>query len=619
MIRLANSTAACFLFLVAGCTPTNFLQPAGPNDPVDRALASTDSFSAPALEGPVILEPNADGLPSAPTQTAEDSSKPSSKPARPHTLPQALRAYLRCLCYGPPLPDKQPISQAAKQEQSKNPPAAGKSSEKESDKESGKDAGDGKQKESKNPPAAGKSSENGNSKEPGQDASDGKQKESRNPPGENDSAGKENGKESDKEKEKEKEEEQWYSAHAQATVVTQAHDPFRSPYIGPNSLQPHEPSATSMTGTLFLDARLWECEGNSSEMVFNPEIAGGRGFNNASGIAGFPNGEITRVGVTEPTPYIARLFLRQTFGFGGEQKKVEDGPNEIAGKRDVDRLTFTLGKFSATDLVDDNSYSHDPRTQFLPWSIMYNGAWDYPANVRGYTYGIGIDFNRKNWALRYGIFQEPEFANSAPLDSRILKANGQVVEWEGRYTLADHPGKLRLLAYLNRAHMGKYSEALQEMPVNPDVTQTRAYRIKYGFGLNWEQELSKDLGIFARLGWDDGHTESWAFTAIDRLAEVGLLLKGRCWCRPNDQVGLAFDANGLAKVHHEYLAAGGLDFIIGDGALNYGPEQIVEVYYNLAVIKGINVTGDFQEVINPAYNRDRGPVSAGSLRVHFEF
>src|SRR5262249_50584333 len=155
----------------------------------------------------------------------------------------------------------------------------------------------------------------------------------------------------------------------------------------------------------------------------------------------------TRVGTVEPTPYIARLYLRQTVGFGGEQEQVEDTANQIAGKRDVDRLTFTLGKFSVTDLVDDNSYSHDPRTQFLPWSIMYNGAWDYPANVRGYTYGIGIDLNCKDWAVRYGIFQEPRFANSAAMDVHILKANGQVVEWEGRYRLHEHPGKLRLLAY----------------------------------------------------------------------------------------------------------------------------------------------------------------------------
>jgi high affinity Mn2+ porin len=544
-------TGALGFFLV-GCAVGNFVHQPGPTSTVLSAENTDKSSPSPALP-----EPSA-----APKPTTEDSSKASPAHPSPRTFPQAFRAYLHCLCYGASVQESQPISQAAEQEQSKNAPAEGESS--------------------KNRSAAA----------PDPADSKGQQQESKNPSTEKDSSGNENGKATDKETEKKNDKEEqkteWYSAHAQATVVTQAHDPFRSPYIGPNSLVPHEPSATSMTGTLFLDAGLWKREGNSGEIVFNPEIAGGRGISSASGIAGFPNGEITRVGVAEPTPYIARLFLRQTFGFGGEQEQIEASANQIAGKRDVDRITLTLGKFSATDLVDDNSYSHDPRTQFLPWSIMYNGAWDYPANVRGYTYGIGIDFNRKSWALRYGIFQEPEFANSAPLDPRILKANGQVVEWEGRYTINSHPGKLRLLAYLNRAHMGKYSQALEEMPVDPNVTLTRAYRIKYGFGLNWEQELTKDLGLFARLGWNDGRTESWAFTAIDRLAEIGLLLKGTRWCRPNDQVGLALCANGLAKIHHEYLAAGGLDFIIGDGALRYGPEEIMEVYYNLGVIPGLS-------------------------------
>jgi high affinity Mn2+ porin len=380
-----------------------------------------------------------------------------------------------------------------------------------------------------------------------------------------------------------------------------------------------ERAATSVTGTLFLDARLWESDSWSGELVFNPELAGGQGLSGVEGIAGFPNGEITRVGEVEPTPYFARLFLRQTWGFGGEQEKVEDEANQIAGTRDVNRVTLSVGKFSATDLVDDNRYSHDPRTQFLPWSIMYNGAWDYPANVRGYTYGIGMDYNTKYWAVRYGIFAEPLFANAAPLDPKFLKANGQVLEWEGRYNLDEHPGKLRLLAYLNRAHMGDYREALEQMPINPDVTLTAAYRFKYGFGLSWEQELTKNLGLFARLGWDDGHTETWAFTAIDRLAEIGVLLKGTRWCRPNDAIGLAGCINGLSGDHRNYLGAGGLDYIIGDGQLRYGPEEILDFFYSVGIVKGINVTFDFQEVNHPAYNRDRGPVSIYTLRVHTEF
>ena len=207
---------------------------------------------------------------------------------------------------------------------------------------------------------------------------------------------------------------------------------------------------------------------------------------------------------------------------------------------------------------------------------MYNGAWDYPADLRGYSYGGTIDFNRQNWALRYGIFAEPTAANLLPLDPKFLQAHGQVVELAERYLVNKRPGKLRLLAYLNQAHMGSYRLALAEMPVNPDITQARAYRIKYGFAANVEQELTNDLGLFARLGWNNGQTESWAFTEIDSLVSGGLVIKGSRWRRPQDQVGIAVLASGLSPIHRTYLAAGGLGFQVGDGRLNYGLEEIIE-------------------------------------------
>jgi high affinity Mn2+ porin len=409
--------------------------------------------------------------------------------------------------------------------------------------------------------------------------------------------------------------ETWYSAHAQATVVSQGNWKFRSPYEGPLSLLPILSYRTTATATLFLDARLWR----GGEVVFNPEMAGGTGLSGTDGLAGFPNGEATRVGTIEPTPYIARFFLRQTFGLDGDQEKVEDAPNQIAGLRDVDRLTVSIGKFSAEDFFDDNRFSHDPRTQFLNWSLMYTGAWDYPANVRGYTYGMVIDFNSRFLAARYGVVAEPSVANGAPIDPHLLKANGHILEFEQRYNLEDHPGHLREWAYLNHAHMGKYREALAEMPVDPDVTQTRAYRIKYGFGLSWDQELTRDLGVFVRAGWNDGQSESWAFTEIDETLALGLLLQGRAWRRPQDAVGLAAVCNGLSSAHRDYLAAGGLGFIIGDGRLHYGAEEILEAFYNWEVRKYINVTADFQGVNNPAYNKDRGPVAILAIRFHLAY
>jgi len=411
----------------------------------------------------------------------------------------------------------------------------------------------------------------------------------------------------------------WYSAHEQATVVTQVHNVFPSPYIGRNSLVPNEAAANTMTGTVFFAARLWESARNDSQLIFNPEIAGGAGFSKTSGIAGFPNGEATRVGVENPTPYVARLYLRQTFGFGGEREWAGDDVNQVAGERDVRRLAVIVGKLAAPDVADDNRYAKDPRTQFLNWALTYNGAWDYPANVRGYTYGVALDYNHsKNMSFSYGVFAEPAFANGGPLDWHLLKAQGQVAEMENRYELFGRPGTTRLMTFLNHAHMGNYNEALQLMPVDPDITKTRSYRYKYGFGVSIDQELTDDIGFFSRLGWNDGHSETWAFTEIDRTASAGLVMGGRLWCRPYDQVGLAGILNGLSGPHRDYLAAGGYGFIIGDGRLNYGLEGIVEFYYDFQIRPGLVVTFDFQEIFNPAYNRDRGPVSVFSARVHWD-
>jgi len=418
---------------------------------------------------------------------------------------------------------------------------------------------------------------------------------------------------------KAKQETGWYSAHEQATVVTQVHNVFPSPYIGPRSLLPSEPASNSMTGTVYLAARLWESVRNDGQIIFNPEVAGGNGFSGVNGIAGYPNGELTRVGVPNPTPYIARLYLRQTFGFGGEREFAPDDLNQVAGERDVRRLAVIIGKLAAPDIADDNRYAHDPRTQFLNWALVYNGAWDYPANVRGYTYGAAFDYNHsKYWSVSYGIFQEPLVANGAPLDPHILKAQGQVAELETRYDIGTHSGSARFMTFLNHAHMGNYNEALQLMPVDPDITKTRFYRYKYGFGLNIDQELTDDIGFFSRLGWNDGHTEEWAFTEIDRTASAGLVMGGRLWCRPYDRVGLAGVLNGLSGPHRRYLEAGGIGFIIGDGKLNYGLEEIFECFYAFQVKPGLTITLDFQEVGNPAYNRDRGPVSIVSLRVHWD-
>jgi high affinity Mn2+ porin len=410
-----------------------------------------------------------------------------------------------------------------------------------------------------------------------------------------------------------------FSLHAQGTVVSQKHDIFPAKFTGVEDVPQHEPIRTSVTGTLFLGARLpWP----GGEFYCDPEISGGEGFGGVTGIAGFPNGEIPRVGTPEPEPYIARAFFRQNFGFGDEKEHVDADQNQLAGFRDVQRLTVTFGKVAATDFFDNNNYSHDPRTQFENWALMDNGAWDYPADTRGYTYGLALELYETNWTLRYGYFAMPKAANGSTIDWDLFKAAGQAIEYEQRWIIANHgSGAARLLFYGNVAHMGNYRQAiLHPGPSGPDITLTRTYSAKYGAGLSAEQAITDDLGLFGRAGWNDGHTESFVFTEIDRTGSLGLSLKGTRWQRPDDRVGLAATINGLAKNHRDYLGAGGHGFIIGDGRLpNYAPEEILEAYYLFKVIEHVYVTADFQFIDHPAYNPDRGPIFVGSFRVHAEF
>jgi len=408
-----------------------------------------------------------------------------------------------------------------------------------------------------------------------------------------------------------------FSIHGQTTVITQVHDKFPSPYVGPNSLVPDEGMATSITSTLFMGRHVW----SGGSLYLNPEISGGDGFSGVSGIAGFTNGETPRIGSPTPTPYVARLYLQQVFGLGGEKEQIAEGPNQVAESVDIHRLTVTAGKFAASDFFQQSAYANDPRGQFQNWTLFTEAAWDYPANTRGYTQGVILELNNRNHSLRYGAMAEPAAANGPNFDSKILDALGNSLEYEARWMRGDHPGSAKLMGYLNRADMGNYAEAIAGAGSSaPNVISTRAYRDKYGIAFTGDQELSPSLGAFARLGWNDGRSESWAFTEIDRNATTGINLKGTHWGRPDDVVGFAGSIEGLSNSHRQYLADGGLGFIIGDGKLpNYETEEILEAYYNAKVSANVFVTPDVQFVNNPAYNADRGPVLVGALRVHTEF
>ena len=340
------------------------------------------------------------------------------------------------------------------------------------------------------------------------------------------------------------------------------------------------------------------------------------------GVANATNGELPRVASATPKPYIARLYVTQDFGFGSEKETSSSAENQLAGQRPLTRYSITVGRFTLTDFFDNNRYSHDPRTQFMGWAVMFNGAWDYPADTRGYTWGWMHEFHARNWSLRYASVAEPRVANGLRFDRRILVNRGDTVEEEARYSLSGHPGAVRLLEYANHARAGTYAESIQLSQGSgkpPDITATRRNgTLKYGVGFNLEQEITKDIGVFGRLGWNDGKTESFAFTAIDRLVQAGVSVTGTSWKRKDDVVGSEITASGLSPIHREYLALGGLDFLIGDGRLNYGTEKIWESYYSARIIGRFFTTFDLQYIRNPAYNRDRGPVWVPSIRLHLE-
>lgn len=406
-----------------------------------------------------------------------------------------------------------------------------------------------------------------------------------------------------------------WTLHTQATTVSQGYFAFHSRYSGPNSLPSTSEARTSFTSTAFIGRRLWK----AGAVYFNPELIAGQGVNHTIGLAGYPNGEIYRVDDPSFNLVLARLYVQQVWGLSSQTEPVDVGQNQLPGEVAQERFTLVMGKFSLTDFFDLNAYSHDPRTQFLNWAVFTNGAWDYAADTRGYTWGIYGEYNRPLWALRIASVLEPRQANQLTLETRVGRARSENVEVEWRYQAGGHPGKLRLMSFINQAHMGSYEDALNQSPTAPDIIRTRDYRTKYGFGLNMEQALTADLGFFSRAGWNDGKTETWAFTEIDHTAQAGLSLAGTRWGRQQDRVGLAMVINGLSAEHRAYLSHGGLGFIIGDGALNYAPEQILETYYAFHCWRYLTLSTDVQGVRNPAHNADRGPVFIIAQRVHLEF
>ncbi|QKG54029.1 carbohydrate porin [Hymenobacter sp. BRD67] len=411
-----------------------------------------------------------------------------------------------------------------------------------------------------------------------------------------------------------------WSLHFQQTVIRQWHANFTAPYSDSLSLQPRESAKTSLTTTLYLGRQLWK----NAAVFLNPEVSGGSGLSSASGLGGALNGETFRVGTPEPVVYLARLYLQQRFALGSEVVNDEDDNNQIAGSRPVRYFSITAGKICLADYFDQNSYSHDPRTQFLNWTLMSAGAWDYPANTRGYTVGGVIEYITPHFALRAASSLLPTYANGPILDYNYPKAHGETVELTKTYHLHGHQGTVRVLGFYNVAAMGNYQEALNSPYIKgrPNIESVRGVsHSKTGFAINFEQELGGELGAFGRLSYNDGKNETWAFTEVDQSASLGLTSTGARWHRATDRLGLAAVVNGLSTGHREYLAAGGYGFMLGDGKLNYAPEFVTELYYSIDFPKyHAAITPDYQLAINPGYNSDRkGPIHVVALRLHVEF
>jgi high affinity Mn2+ porin len=414
------------------------------------------------------------------------------------------------------------------------------------------------------------------------------------------------------------ESESW-AVHGQATFVEQYHPAFRSPYRGPNSFDPGSRGDETFDATLYLGARVWD----GAEAWFDGEVDQGFGLSNTLGIAGFPNAEGSKVGSASPYPKLPRLFLRQTIGLGGGTERVDPDANQLGGERDKSRLVTTVGKFSVTDVFDTNAYSHDSKNSFLNWTLNDLGTFDYAANAWGYTEGIAEEWYQDWWTARVGYFALSTVPNGGKIDRAFARQFEVDTELEERHTLWDRPGALRLLGFLNHGRMGLFKDAiaLSQASGNPaDISLVRHLHERVGVGINLEQQVADDAGIFLRAGYDDASRESFEFTDVDRSLSGGISLQGNRWQRPDDVAGLAFVVNGISRQHQTYFNDGGLGILVGDGKLTHpGDEKIVEAFYNFVATKWLKLSADYQFVDNPAYNADRGPVSILGARLHAEF
>jgi hypothetical protein len=416
-----------------------------------------------------------------------------------------------------------------------------------------------------------------------------------------------------------------YWISGQANIIIQGDLPFHSPYQGTNSFIGRGEYKTSLLGTLYTALRPTRSIRYNTDLILDIESAGGRGLSQALGLAGFTNLDVVRNPTLSSAPYLARYEIHQVVGFTQKTTSQEPGPFALAPSVPVRRVELRAGKMTLPDFFDVNGPGSDSHLQFMNWTADNNGAWDYAADTRGYTVGGMAEYDDKQWSLRYGLFAMPIIANGIDMDWAFSRAHGQNGEFELRHSFVPkRKGTQRVLFYANRAHMGVYREAVEAFLAGtdktPNITLHEHYgALKYGFGYNAEQEISENLRVFGRFGWNEGQHESFAYTEVDQTVEAGADYAGTRWHRPVDKIGLAVVSNAIKADHQEYLKLGGLGFLLGDGNLNYGRENIVESYYNYHAWRGLFYALDVQHIDHPGYNRDRGPAWVGSVRAHIDF
>jgi high affinity Mn2+ porin len=409
-----------------------------------------------------------------------------------------------------------------------------------------------------------------------------------------------------------------WALHGQATFEDQYHPAFRSDFRGPNSLDPGSRGDETFDATLYAGIRPWQ----GGELWINPEIDQGFGLSDTLGIAAFTSAEAYKVGAADPYVRIPHLFFRQTIDLGGADQKIDPDLNVLGGSQTANHAVLTIGKFGVNDIFDTNAYAHDPRQDFSNWAVVDAGSWDYAADAWGLTYGVAGEWAQDWWTARLGGFALSRVPNSAALDTSF----GQVqydAELEERHTLWGMDGKFKILGFLTRGRMGDFNDAIAQSlrtGAPADIAAVRQYRSRTGISVNLEQAITADLGLFARAGIAEGGREAYEFTDIDQTLSVGLSLRGTRWARPDDTLGLATVLDDISRRDKNFLNAGGLGILVGDGALpSSGPEQAVEAYYSYSLASFAHLTADYQFVNNPAYNRDRGPVSVLAARLHLQY